>query len=89
MTPPNNPFIQADGKKATCMEMLQIIVDGEATSEQQEYFKNHMDRCLPCFKSYDLDMAIKQLLKSRCCGGEAPTGLIEQIKIQIKQNTPS
>jgi hypothetical protein len=48
-----------------------------------------MDRCLPCFKSYDLDMAIKQLLKTKCCGGDAPTDLVEQIKIQINQNTPS
>lgn len=84
----SNPFILADGRKPTCMEMLQVIIDGEATSEQQEYFKNHMDKCLPCFKSYDLDMAIKRLIKSRCCGGEAPADLMEQIKTQISQNTP-
>ncbi|HMR55758.1 MAG TPA: mycothiol system anti-sigma-R factor [Cyclobacteriaceae bacterium] len=86
---PHNPFILADGKKPTCMEMLQVIIDGEANDEQQEYFKNHMDRCLPCFKSYDLDMAIKRLLKSKCCGGEAPVDLMEQIKTQINQITPS
>lgn len=89
MTPPNNPFILADGKKPTCMEMLQVIIDGEASDEQQEYFKNHMDRCMPCFKSYDLDMAIKTLLKTKCCGGDAPTDLVDQIKIQISQNTAS
>ncbi|MCW5912270.1 MAG: mycothiol system anti-sigma-R factor [Cyclobacteriaceae bacterium] len=87
MNLPHNPFAQADGKKPTCMEMLQVIIDGEATDEQQEYFKSHMDRCLPCFKSYDLDMAIKRLLKSRCCGGDAPADLVEQIKLQIGQNT--
>ena len=86
---PHNPFILADGKKPMCMEMLQVIIDGEANDEQQEYFKNHMDRCLPCFKSYDLDMAIKRLLKSKCCGGEAPVDLMEQIKTQINQITPS
>lgn len=89
MTPPHNPFIQADGKRPTCMEMLQVIIDGEASNEQQEYFKNHMDRCLPCFKSYDLDMAIKRLLKTKCCGSDAPTDLIDQIKMQISQNSPS
>ena len=84
-----NPFLQSDGKKPSCMEMLHLILDGEASHEQQEYFKSHMDRCMPCFKSYNLDMTLKELLKTRCCGGPAPADLIEQIKTQISQNTPS
>jgi mycothiol system anti-sigma-R factor len=81
----SNPFIGASGKKATCMEMLQFILDNEASSEQKEYFKTHMDICMPCFKSYHLDMAIKELLKTKCCGGDAPTDLVEQIRTQIAQ----
>jgi mycothiol system anti-sigma-R factor len=84
MNPSPNPFI-VNGKKSTCMEMLQVILDGESTPEQKEYFKSHMDLCLPCFKGYELDMAIKQLVKSKCCGGEAPSDLVEQIKITIAQ----
>lgn len=80
-----NPFIGAAGKKPTCMEMLQSILDSEVTSEQKAYFKKHMDGCMPCYKTYELDMAIKQLLQSKCCGEETPDELIEQIKIQIAQ----
>jgi len=80
-----NPFTGPSGKKPTCMEMLQFILDQEATSEQKEYFKTHMDGCMPCFKSYELDMSIRQLLKSKCCGGDAPADLIEQIRGQIAQ----
>lgn len=65
--------------------MLQVILDGEASDEQKEYFKQHMDICLPCFKGYELDMAIKQLVKSKCCGGDAPSDLVEQIRITISQ----
>lgn len=89
MTPLSNPFVLADGKKPGCMEMLQLILDGEATPGQQYYFKSHMDICMPCFKSYSLDMSIKELLKSRCCGDQVPQGLVEQIKMQIRQNTTS
>ena len=89
MTPLSNPFILADGYKPNCMEMLQLIIDGETSAEQQEYFKNHMDKCMPCFKSYSLDMSIKELVKTRCCGDQVPQGLVEQIKMQISQNTPS
>lgn len=79
-----NPFL-VNGKKSTCMEMLQVILDGDCTPEQKEYFKEHMDRCMPCFKGYELDMAIKQLVKSKCCGGDAPSDLVEQIRITISQ----
>ena len=79
-----NPFLQ-DGRKSTCMEMLQVILDGEASPEQKSYFKQHMDLCMPCFKGYELDMAIKQLVQSKCCGGDAPSDLIEQIRTQIAQ----
>ena len=89
MTPLSNPFILADGYKPNCMEMLQLIIDGETSAEQQEYFKNHMDKCMPCFKSYSLDMSIKELVKTRCCGDQVPQGLVEQIKMQISQNAPS
>ncbi len=85
----SNPFIDATGKKPTCMEMLQFILDGEATSEQQTYFREHMDRCMPCFKSFHLDAAIKDLLKSKCCGGEVPDGLVDQIKSQLNINASS
>jgi anti-sigma factor (TIGR02949 family) len=89
MTPLSNPFILADGSKPNCMEMLQLILDGEATADQQEYFKSHMNLCMPCFKSYNLDMSIKELLKSRCCGDQVPPELLDQIKMQIGQNAAS
>ena len=84
--PTPNPFVSTTGKKVTCMEMLQFILDGEATEQQRDYFKTHMDHCMPCFKSYELDMKIKELLKTKCCGGEAPNDLIVQIKSQISQS---
>ena len=89
MTPLQNPFVQADGSKPTCMQMLQLILDGEASEEQKDYFKNHMDICMPCFKSYSLDIAIKELLRKRCCNDAVPAGLIDEIKMQINQNTAS
>lgn len=85
--PKPNPFVTPAGKKYTCMEMLQIILDGEATEEQYSYFKSHMDSCLPCFKSYEVDMAIKELLKTKCCGGDAPADLVNKIKSHIEQTS--
>ncbi len=79
----DNPFSKSTGKKTTCLEMLQTILDGDATDEQHEYFKSHMEACMPCFKSFQLDMEIKQLVKSKCCGNHVPSDLVERIKNQV------
>ncbi|HRW99501.1 MAG TPA: mycothiol system anti-sigma-R factor [Cyclobacteriaceae bacterium] len=79
----DNPFSKPSGEKVTCLEMLQVILDGEATEEQHLYFKKHMDACMPCYKSFELDMQIRQLIKSKCCGGQVPDDLVERIKSQV------
>jgi anti-sigma factor (TIGR02949 family) len=69
-----------------CLQRLQLIVDGEATEEDKQHFiKFHLEECLPCYKNYQLELAIRQLLKSKC-SGEAPQELIESIKSRVIQN---
>jgi anti-sigma factor (TIGR02949 family) len=71
-----------------CMALLQSILDGEASPEQKDHFiKHHLEECLPCFKSYHLEVAIRELLKKKCTGNGAPNDLIEKIKAQISQNS--
>jgi anti-sigma factor (TIGR02949 family) len=73
--------------KRECMQMLQLIVDGEASPEQKEHFlKHHLEECMPCFKNYHLEVAIRQLLKSKCSGREAPQELVDSIKSKVIQN---
>ena len=72
-----------------CMEMLQLIVDGEASHEQKEHFlMHHLEECMPCYKSYHLEVAIRQLLKNKCTG-QAPQDLVDSIKAKVIQNLAS
>jgi anti-sigma factor (TIGR02949 family) len=89
MTKPESPFRKPDGTKCSCMEMLQQMLDSEVTNEQREYFKVHLDHCLPCYKTYDLEMTIKELLKSKCCGSDVPPDVIQELQIQISQKISS
>ena len=69
-----------------CMEMLQLIVDDEATAEQKEHFlKHHLEQCLPCYRNYHLEVEIRQLLKTKCTG-QAPQEIIDTIKARVSQN---
>jgi len=75
-------------KQYPCLEMLQLILDGGATPAQHTEWKAHMEACMPCYKSYHLEVALKALLKSKCCGNGAPPDLVEKIKTQISKNLP-
>lgn len=69
-----------------CMEMLQLIVDGEASPEQKEHFlMHHLEECMPCYKNYHLEVALRELLKNKCTG-QAPQELIDSIKAKVISN---
>ncbi len=85
-TPDNSKMKQECSNQKNCMEMLQSIVDGEATPEEREHFlKHHLEECLPCYKNYHLEVEIRQLLKAKCTG-QAPQDLIDVIKARVSQN---
>lgn len=88
MNNPDQSHMKQDcPNKRECLEMLQLILDGEASSEQKDHFlKSHLEECMPCYKNYHLEVAIRQLLKTKCCGGEAPQDLVDTIKLKVIQN---
>ena len=76
----NNPFKNSDGSEQSCIQMLNIILDGAASPEQHQYFKRHVEECMPCYKSHELDIAIRDLLKIKCGGNHVPGDLVDRIK---------
>lgn len=69
-----------------CFEMLQMILDGETSAQQKEKFiKEHLEQCMPCYKNYHLEVAIRELLKNKCNQG-CPQDLVEKIRAQVSQN---
>jgi len=76
-------------KKKNCIEMLQNILDGDASAEEKrDFVEKHLDVCMPCYKKYHLEMSIRELLKSKCGNHKAPVEIIENIKNLINTNTP-
>jgi anti-sigma factor (TIGR02949 family) len=76
-------------KKATCcdcLKSLQLVVDGEATKEQEDFFMNHLDECIPCYNFYQVEKSVKEVLQNKICKKEAPSHLIHQIRNQIGQS---
>ena len=72
--------------KRECFEMLQLILDGEASPKQKDTFLNqHLEECMPCYRNYHLEVAIRQLLRTKC-NHSAPQDLVDDIKRKVAQN---
>lgn len=82
----SNDMKQNCPNQRDCMEMLQLIIDDEASAEQKDHFlKHHLEECLPCYRNYHLEVEIRTLLKKKCTG-EAPEDIIQAIKSRVSQN---
>jgi anti-sigma factor (TIGR02949 family) len=68
---------------ADCLKMVQLILDGEATEEQVNQFRNNLDTCRPCFEMYHLEKEVKQMLQGRMEKRSCPDQLINAIKSRI------
>lgn len=68
-----------------CLKILNLVLDEEASPEEQQYFKNHLQNCMPYYEIYNVDKAIKDLIKKKCYNKQVPHDLIDQIKQRITQ----
>jgi mycothiol system anti-sigma-R factor len=69
----------------SCMEMMQSVIDGEASEEQMIFFRQHMNECASCSGNYRVETTLQELVRSRCCGSHPPQGLAEKIKNEISK----
>ncbi|MGA8978964.1 MAG: mycothiol system anti-sigma-R factor [Pedococcus sp.] len=77
---------QGDAAGADCSEVLHRVyeyLDGEMTHDDTEKIAHHLEACSPCLKQYDLDQALKALVKRSCACEAAPEGLRTQIMARI------
>jgi anti-sigma factor (TIGR02949 family) len=66
-----------------CIETLYTILDGEATEEETLQIVGHIEKCLPCYQQYDLEVSIRELLKNRLEKKTPPQDLIDAIRAKI------
>ena len=69
-----------------CNQVLHLVIDGEATHEEIDYFHNHITQCLDCSHYYLLEQTIREALRNKIDKKEAPEEFIDQIRMRIKQS---
>lgn len=74
------------GSKSCCKECITLlypVIDGEASEEEIKYLHDHIHECSPCFKHYEIEKAVKEVVKYRIEKKEVPTNLLDCIKSKL------
>lgn len=75
---------QDDRKKF--LEAVHLMLDGEATPEQQKYVMNKISCCQFSNSKYELEKCLRDKLKSLYCCKEMPKNLDQVILQKITSN---
>ena len=71
-----------------CREILDEVytyLDQEVTRLDVERIKHHLAECAPCLRQYDLEEALKALVRRSCACEPAPDTLRLRIMTQITE----
>ena len=60
------------------LDQIYEFVDGELTERDLTRIRQHLDECPPCLREYDLEAALKALVR-RSCQDRAP----EELRVRI------
>jgi mycothiol system anti-sigma-R factor len=69
---------------ARVLERVYEYLDGELGPVDLDRIREHLDECGPCLRQYDLDVALKALVR-RSCRESAPADLRERIMVKITE----
>jgi len=76
-----------DHHETDCSEVLAevwLFLDQECDGKRRALLSKHLDECGPCLAEYGLDEKLKRLLATKCGGEQAPPGLKDKLRQQIR-----
>lgn len=80
----NKQTMEVEQKQA-CTELLQLVIDGQATPEQHQTLMQHLEKCEDCREEYLISKTIKDSLKNHIKPNNSPTGLANSIQSKISE----
>lgn len=68
-----------------CLKVLYLMLDEEASQEEEAYLMEHVEKCLFCFEQYEVEKQIRDLLKTKIAKMSVPSDLVDSIRSKISQ----
>lgn len=66
-----------------CLKILDLMLDSESTPSQEQFFLTHIEKCMICFSHYNVEVQIRELLKSKIQNKGIPPALAAEIRGKI------
>lgn len=67
------------------INLLDLVVDGEASAEEQSFFNKHIEDCVSCFESHQKQKLLKGLISGHLKRVIVPESLAQTIKAKIQE----
>lgn len=67
-------------------DILYLIMDGEASKDQETFFAKHAEDCAPCLDHYNIEKSVLDTIKEKISKKSCPKELINSIKDQINES---
>ncbi len=84
----NPPKLEIDNRDIACEEfvnLMQAIIDGEATKEEEEFFNQHYSTCNPCHEYFTFSKSFFEFVKSKIKVEPLPNDLASSILQKVKE----
>ncbi len=67
-----------------CINVLNLIIDGEANEEEVSFFNSHIKECLQCSEYYSIEQTIREAIRKKLEKKEAPDDFIHALRNKVK-----
>lgn len=65
------------------LEILHLMLDDEASKDQEDYLTAHVEKCMSCFEYYEVEKEIRLLIKTKVKSQPVPKDLASEIRRKI------
>ena len=69
-----------------CLELARLMLDDESTPADNKFVMNHIDGCYQCYDNYDVEKAIREVIKQKDSRSEIPSEVVQEIRRKIEVN---
>lgn len=66
-----------------CLELARLVLDQESGVEEQQYVEQHIKKCSQCYQNYEIEQAVREVVKNKVEQKQVPPKLVEEILEKI------
>jgi len=67
-----------------CLELVRLMLDDESTPDDNAYVLQHIDGCYRCYDNFDVENAIREVIRQKNSNIEIPQDVVNEIREKIE-----